>query len=106
MISLGNLCFGVGAALIAGVPRTIRFLVSRRRRKGSLVLILGIILVAGKFGVTGTIVEMTGLVLVFASSAGLIITFLRNMPIIGPILDSPQLQPLVLKLGSGSILPT
>lgn len=105
MISLGNILLVIGTVLMAGLPRTVRYLISQRRRKGAAVLIFGILLVAKRYAVTGAIVEVVGLFFVFAGSAGLIITVLQNTPVIGSLLRSPSLQPIVSRFSSGTVLP-
>lgn len=90
---------------MAGIPRTVKYLAAPRRRRGSIVLLVGVLMVARKYAVSGTLVELAGLFLVCAGSAGLIIAVLQSMPIIGPILNSPQVQPIISKFGPGSILP-
>lgn len=58
-----------------------------------------------KWTFIGFIVESIGIIGLFGDFFGIIVQFLRSLPIIGPILSNPVVAPIVDKLAGVRVLP-
>lgn len=105
LLSLGNLLFVAGLVLFAGTPRAVAYVSAPKRRRGALCFATGIFLVLRKWAFTGFLIEVFGIMNLFADFTGVIIAFLRQMPIIGSVLNNPKVSPYVERYASGNILP-
>lgn len=58
-----------------------------------------------KWTFIGFLVESLGIVGLFGDFFGVIVQFLRSMPIIGPIISHPSVAPIIDKLAGIRVLP-
>lgn len=105
MLSFGNLLFIVGLVLLCGAPRTVGYLTARKKRRGAICFCLGLFLVLRKWAFSGFLIEIFGILNLFADFTGVIIAFLRQMPLIGNVLNNPSVSPYVERFATGNILP-
>ena len=105
MLSFGNLLVIVGIVLLLGVPRAVAYLTGARKRKGAICFVVGIVLVLRRWTLTGFATELFGLLNLFADFSGVIVAFLRQLPLIGDVLNHPRIAPFVDRTASGQLLP-
>ncbi|CCF60030.1 hypothetical protein KAFR_0I02510 [Kazachstania africana CBS 2517] len=105
LLALGNILFLLGVFLIIGHQKTIVFFTRPTKRRGSIFFIFGVLLILLKWTFTGFIIESMGIFNLFGDFFGTIVTFLRSMPIVGPILSHPKVAPIVDKLIGIRVLP-
>lgn len=96
LLAFGNILFLAGLFMIIGLQKTFNFFFKRppQKLKGSLCFILGVALILIKYAFVGFIIEFFGILILFGDFFGVIIGFLRSLPIIGPILSSPRIAPV------------
>ncbi|CAB4253026.1 similar to Saccharomyces cerevisiae YMR292W GOT1 Homodimeric protein that is packaged into COPII vesicles and cycles between the ER and Golgi [Maudiozyma barnettii] len=105
LLALGNLLFLIGVILIIGSQKTVVFFTRPNKRRGSIFFLFGIFLILIKWTFLGFIIESLGIVGLFGDFFGVIVQFLRSMPIIGPILSHPVIAPVIDKLAGVRVLP-
>lgn len=105
LLALGNILFLIGVVLIIGLHKTTIFFSRPTKRRGSLCFISGILLILAKWTFIGFIVETVGIFGLFGDFFGIVVQFLRSLPIIGPILSHPAVAPVVDRIAGVSILP-
>ncbi|KAH3899416.1 Got1p SCDLUD_004859, partial [Saccharomycodes ludwigii] len=107
LLALGNILFLIGIFLIIGPHKTINFFFHRpNKRRGSICFFGGIFLILFlKWTFTGFIIELLGVFNLFGDFFSVIIQFLRSLPVIGPILNSSSIAPVVDRLAGIRILP-
>lgn len=105
LLALGNILFLIGVVLIIGTQKTLIFFSRPNKRRGSIFFIFGILLILMKHTFLGFIIESLGIFGLFGDFFGVIVQFLRSMPIIGPILSHPVIAPVVDKLAGVRVLP-
>ncbi|CCH59306.1 hypothetical protein TBLA_0B04700 [Henningerozyma blattae CBS 6284] len=105
LLALGNILFLLGVLLIIGPNKTLYFFSKPKKRRGSICFAFGIILILMKYSFTGFMIESVGIVNLFGDFFGPIVSFLRSLPLIGPILRNPVIAPVVDKLAGITVLP-
>ncbi|ODV76379.1 Got1p [Cyberlindnera jadinii NRRL Y-1542] len=105
LLALGNLLFVIGVVLIIGPQKTVVFFTRSTKIRGTIFFVLGIVLILMKWSFVGFIVEAIGILQLFGDFFAVIITFLRSMPIIGPILSNPYIAPTIDRLSGARVLP-
>lgn len=105
LLALGNILFLLGVLLIIGPEKTYVFFSRESKRRGSFLLFSGVILILMKWTFIGFMVESLGIVGLFGDFFGIIVQFLRSLPLIGPILSHPLIAPTVDKLAGIRVLP-
>lgn len=105
LLALGNILFLIGVFLIIGSQKTYIFFTRPNKRRGSLFFLVGAFMILIKWTFLGFIIESLGIVNLFGDFFGVIVQFLRSMPIIGPILSHPAVAPIVDKLAGVRVLP-
>lgn len=105
LLSFGNILFIVGIIFIIGAPRTIAFFTRRRKIKGSVLFALGAILILYRRSFIGFGIEMFGILNLFGDFLGVVVSFLRQLPFIGPLLTNPNVAPTIDRLADVHILP-
>lgn len=83
--------------LIIGVQRTFFFFARPNKIRGSFCFLAGIVLILLKYSFVGFAIECVGILSLFGDFFGVIISFLRSLPVIGPILSSPYIAPVSFK---------
>lgn len=105
LLALGNILFLIGVLLIIGPQKTYVFFTRPTKRRGTIFLVCGVLLILMKWTFVGFLIESLGIVGLFGDFFGVIVQFLRSMPIIGPILSSPGIGPIVDKIAGIRVLP-
>lgn len=105
LLALGNILFLIGVVLIIGLHKTTIFFTRPTKRRGSLCFITGILLILMRWTFVGFVVETIGIFGLFGDFFGVVVQFLRSLPVIGPILSHPLVAPFVDRIAGISILP-
>lgn len=105
LLAMGNILFLVGVTLLIGPHKTLGYFTRPGKRRGSLFFSIGIFLIFIKHAFFGFAIELFGILLLFGDVVGMIVTFLRSMPVIGPILSSPRVAPYIDSVANINILP-
>ncbi|QLQ77808.1 hypothetical protein HG537_0A00550 [Torulaspora globosa] len=105
LLALGNILFLAGVLLIIGPQKTYIFFSRPAKRRGSLFLALGVVLILLKWTFIGFLVESLGIIGLFGDFFGVVVQFLRSLPLIGPLLSHPALAPIVDRLAGIRVLP-
>ncbi|KAF8335884.1 Got1-domain-containing protein [Cantharellus anzutake] len=98
LLALGNILFVSGLTLIIGPQKTLYFFARKQKIRGSICFLGGIILVFLKWPFIGMIVEAFGFLNLFGDFFPVVLTFLRQLPIIGTILNLPYIRPALDRL--------
>jgi len=107
LLALGNILFMSGLTLIIGPTKTFYFFARKQKLRGSLCFFGGILLVFFKWPIIGILVETFGFLNLFGDFFPVILSFLRQLPVIGQILSLPYIRTIVDRLAgarSGSIV--
>lgn len=105
LLVMGNVLFISGLTLLIGARKTVSFFARREKWRGSVCFLGGALLVLFSWPMTGTIVELFGVINLFGNFFPIIVSFLRGVPVIGPILNLPVVARVVDSM-SGALLPT
>eukprot|EP01080_Neovahlkampfia_damariscottae_P007959 gene7959-12425_t len=92
LISMGNLMFLGGITLTSGIAATFKFFFQTRKWKGTLCFFIGFFLVLFGWAFIGMLVEGFGFLNLFGDFFPTVIAFLRNVPIIGNLLNMPGIR--------------
>ena len=87
-----------GLAMIIGVQSTARFFLRPKNYKGSGFFASGIALVVWGWTLIGFLLEMYGFWLLFRGFFPTALSFLRQMPIVRPLLDAPAVKSVINKV--------
>jgi len=104
-LAIGNLLFLSGVTLVIGVRKTIRFFFQKRKLKGTICFLGGILLVVIGWAFVGMCIEVFGFMNLFGDFFPIVLAFLRRLPIIGSILSMPGVRNVIDKVVSGGSLP-
>ncbi|TKY87013.1 hypothetical protein EX895_003690 [Sporisorium graminicola] len=89
LLALGNVLFTAGIALLIGPQKTFYFFARKQKIRGTVCFFLGMFLVFCKWAVIGMLVEAFGFLNLFGDFFPVILSFLRQLPIIGNVLSMP-----------------
>ncbi|KAI8896780.1 vesicle transport protein [Globomyces pollinis-pini] len=103
-LAIGNILFLGGITCIIGFSKTITFFGRREKIRGTVCFFLGVLLVFLKWAFVGVFLEAFGFINLFGDFLPVVVNFLRNVPIIGNILNLPGIAFFVDKL-TGAKLP-
>ncbi|KAI0073371.1 Got1-domain-containing protein [Panus rudis PR-1116 ss-1] len=92
LLALGNLLFLSGLTLIIGPHKTFYFFARKQKIRGTVCFFGGILLVFLKWPFVGMIVEVFGFLNLFGDFFPVILTFLRQLPFIGNVLNMPYIR--------------
>ena len=92
LLAIGNVLFLSGITLIIGLAKTFTFFMRKHKIRGTVCFLLGIVLVFLKWPVIGICVELFGFIIIFGDFFPIVITFLRQLPILGNILNLPGIS--------------
>ena len=84
-----QLLFLLGITLLIGFKKTLIFFKRPAKLRGTICFLGGIVLVLIKWPVVGMVVEVFGILNLFGNFFPIILSLLRNMPVIGPVLQHP-----------------
>ncbi|ODQ52509.1 Got1-domain-containing protein [Saitoella complicata NRRL Y-17804] len=106
LLAIGNLLFLAGITLVIGWQKTIAFFARKEKVRGTACFLGGIFMVLIKWPITGVAVELFGFLNLFGSFFPVILSFLRSLPVIGPVVRHPAIAPtLNWVVGATSALP-
>ena len=105
LLALGNILFLVGILLIIGPQKTYTFFSRPNKRRGSILFVTGILMILAKWTFIGFIIESVGIMGLFGDFFGIIVQFLRSLPVIGTILSHPSVAPVIDRLAGVYTLP-
>ncbi|ORX80454.1 Got1-domain-containing protein [Anaeromyces robustus] len=97
-IAIGNILFLAGITIVIGFVRTILFFKRKQKIFGTVCFFTGIFLVFLKWPMIGIFIELFGFVNLFGDFFPVILSFMRNLPIIGNILNKPAVRRLTDRL--------
>ncbi|GAA6021229.1 hypothetical protein JCM10207_002582 [Rhodosporidiobolus poonsookiae] len=89
LIALGNILFVSGLPLIIGPRKTFYFFARKNKLRGSFAFIAGIALVFLKYPFFGVLIEMFGFLNLFGDFFPVVLSFMRQLPVIGSFLSMP-----------------
>ncbi|KAI0718963.1 Got1-domain-containing protein [Cerioporus squamosus] len=92
LLALGNILFISGLTLIIGPHKTFYFFARKQKLRGTICFIGGILLVFFKWPFVGVIVETFGFLNLFGDFFPVILTFLRQLPVVGQVLSLPYIR--------------
>ncbi|ORY47432.1 Got1-like protein [Rhizoclosmatium globosum] len=104
LLAIGNIMFLAGLFLLIGIQKTYAFFARPQKLRGTLCFFGGILLVFVRWPVVGMGVEVFGFVNLFGDFFPVVVSFMRKLPIIGPILNTPGVSKVVDMI-SGKKLP-
>eukprot|EP00665_Eupelagonemidae_sp_cell47_P011844 gene11843-5076_t len=89
LLAMGNLLFLSGITLIIGPSKTYRFFFQKKKARGTSTFLGGMLLVLWGWPVFGILIEAFGFLNLFGDFFPIALGFMRNMPIIGHVLNLP-----------------
>ncbi|EJD52975.1 Got1-domain-containing protein [Auricularia subglabra TFB-10046 SS5] len=92
LLALGNVLFLSGLTLIIGPQKTFYFFARKQKLRGTLCFLGGIVLIFVKWPFIGVIVEIFGFLNLFGDFFPVILTFLRQVPLVGTFLNLPYIR--------------
>lgn len=87
MLAMGNILFIIGLTLIIGIQKTVVFFARRQKLKGTAAFGAGIILILIRWPLTGFLVELYGIFVLFGDFFATIASFTGNIPVVGPYIQ-------------------
>ncbi|ORC92758.1 putative to be involved in ER-Golgi transport [Trypanosoma theileri] len=97
LLTMGNILFVAGVALVMGPKRFKAFFLARRRASGC--FFVGILLIIAGFCFTGLIIQGFGALNLFGNFFPMIARVLESVPFLGPVMLSSPVQRLLACLG-------
>lgn len=85
--ALLQILFLIGLTLIIGVQKTFVFFSRRQKWKGTAAFAAGIILILLRWPLTGFLVELYGIFVLFGDFFATIGSFAGNIPVVGPYIQ-------------------
>ncbi|CUF39495.1 membrane-associated protein, putative [Bodo saltans] len=101
LLTMGNLLFVAGVALVMGPARCKSFFLDRRRMRASICFFLGIFLVMLGWCFIGLIIQGFGGLNLFGNFFPMVVRVLESMPVIGNVMQLSAVQLLLEKLDLG-----
>ncbi len=93
LIAIGNAMFFMGLCFILGMQGTINLFTRKDRLRGTACMGTGLAMILlNKFVIIGMGLEIFGFLNLFANFLPTVLTFAREMPIIGSILNAPMIS--------------
>ncbi|EXJ66824.1 uncharacterized protein A1O5_10019 [Cladophialophora psammophila CBS 110553] len=91
-----QILFLIGLTLIIGIQKTFVFFARRQKLKGTAAFMAGILLILIRWPLTGFLVELYGIFVLFGDFFATIASFAGNIPVVGP-----YIQMALQKISSG-----
>jgi Got1/Sft2-like family len=82
-----QILFLIGLTLIIGMQKTFAFFARRQKLKGTAAFMAGIILILIRWPLTGFLVELYGIFVLFGDFFATIGSFAGNVPVVGPYIQ-------------------
>lgn len=95
LLALGNILFLSGITLLIGIKKTFLFFRRPQKIRGTICFLGGIIIVLVGWPVIGMLIEIFGIVNLFGNFFPIIISIMRQLPIIGNILNQPYISSMI-----------
>lgn len=89
LLAMGNVLFVSGIALLIGPQKTLLFFARKQKIRGTVCFFTGMSLVFLRWAIVGVIVETVGFLNLFGDFFPVILSFMRQMPIIGNVFSLP-----------------
>jgi vacuolar-type H+-ATPase subunit I/STV1 len=105
LLAMGNILFVAGVAMTIGTQATIRFFLRPKNHRGSACFLLGFMLVVWGWAIIGFVAETYGFFLLFRGFFPTVLSFLRNVPFLGRLLDAPALKTVINRIAPAQTLP-
>mmetsp|Transcript_83048 Transcript_83048/g.201450 ORF Transcript_83048/g.201450 Transcript_83048/m.201450 type:complete len:137 (-) Transcript_83048:147-557(-) len=105
LLAMGNILFLAGVMMIIGMNKTFRFFFQKRKLKGTACFLGGIGLVLLGWPVIGMGVEGFGFLNLFGDFFPIALGFLRNMPVVGSLLNLPIIRSVTDRFVQKARLP-
>jgi hypothetical protein len=103
-MAIGNIAFLLGVTCVIGFRKTFRFFFQKRKIRGTICFLGGIVLVIVGWAFVGLCIESFGFVNLFGDFFPIVLTFMRRLPLIGSFLNLPGIRTVVDKIvGSGKL---
>ncbi|KAL4949870.1 vesicle transport protein [Aspergillus filifer] len=87
LLAMGNILFLIGLTLIIGLEKTLAFFSRRQKLKGTAAFVFGILLILLRWPLTGFLIELYGLFILFGDFLVTIGGFVGNVPVVGPYIQ-------------------
>lgn len=87
MLAMGNILFLLGLTLVIGLQKTAVFFARRQKLKGTGAFAAGILLILLRWPLTGFLIELYGIFVLFGDFFSTIGGFAGNIPVVGPYLQ-------------------
>jgi len=84
MLAMGNILFLIGLTLIIGLQKTMSFFSRRQKLKGTAAFAVGILLILLRWPITGFVIELYGIFILFGDFLITVGQVAGNIPVIGP----------------------
>ncbi|GMM36128.1 Got1 protein [Saccharomycopsis crataegensis] len=105
LLAMGNVSFLIGVTLLIGPQKALGYFMRPTKIRGTICFAIGIFMIFMKHAFIGFAIECFGILFLFGDVLNIIVTFLRSMPVIGPILSHPSVAPFIDKIANVNVLP-
>lgn len=105
LLALGNILFVIGVTLLIGPQKAISYFLRPTKIRGTICFAIGILMIFIKHAFIGFGIELFGILLLFGDFLSIIVTFLRSLPVIGPVLSHPVVAPVIDRIANVNVLP-
>mmetsp|Transcript_5969 Transcript_5969/g.8178 ORF Transcript_5969/g.8178 Transcript_5969/m.8178 type:complete len:116 (+) Transcript_5969:92-439(+) len=102
LLALGDLLFLSGLTLTIGFSRTVRFFSRRDRIRGIIAFFGGIFLVMCRWGMTGMLCQLYGIVYLFGQFFPIVADSMKETPVIGAVFRAPAVEQFFQNFGGGN----
>ena len=102
LLAIGDILFLTGLTFTIGFSRTIKFFTRPERWRGIVCFLGGIVLVFLRYAILGIFVQAFGFLNLFGSFFPVAVAFLRQTPVVGPILSLPVVGDIVDRLAGAT----
>ncbi|KAH9810395.1 Got1/Sft2-like family-domain-containing protein [Melampsora americana] len=92
LLALGNVLFLSGITLVIGPRKTYYFFARWNKIRGTICFLGGIVLVFVKYPFFGILIEMFGFLNLFGDFFPVVLSFLRQVPMVGTFLSLPYIR--------------
>ena len=82
-----QILFLIGLVLLIGIQKTFAFFSRRQKLRGTVAFVIGIFLILARWPLTGFLVELYGIFILFGDFFATIASFAGNIPIVGPYIQ-------------------
>jgi hypothetical protein len=103
LLAFGNVLFVTGTTLVIGPSNTLRLFMRKHKIRGTICFILGVFLVLMRWPITGILIEAFGIINLFGNFFPIIISFLKRLPVVGPVLEHPVIANCLDRVLGGTL---